>query len=458
MGRLAGSIRVRGLNTKLIAFGVAAFPMLIAKMAAARVAPDGGEGPPDGRRVFRGFGMKKGLLAALLLVPFLARPALGDGEQTPLFNLWGEFSYQSWLLHGQPIPVPLATTGPLPGGGLSPQFGSGIPGAPGTEEVLGGGNLGQSLLQGGKLTLGAWLDYPCETWAVETSFFYLSPSSQTDIVGSNSLGQPLLARPVTDAGTHLQTVEYISAPGAFAGNLGVTSTSSLWGGEANLLYVANRWEEGGYFNLLGGFRFLQLRETLDIAQTTQVLPGGIAFFDAYPEIVGSGLQLNDNFRTRNDFYGPQMGAQLGYTWWRFNASLAGKVAMGAVHQIVDIYGATTVSSPLLSKPESNTGGLLALPNTIGSYHRNVFAVLPTVEANLSFELTSQIHLLVGYTLLYLNDVARPGDQINPTVNRELLPTSQIYNPSLAGPTRSQFAIHSTDFWAQGFTFGISFWF
>jgi hypothetical protein len=407
--------------------------------------------------------MKKGLLVAVMLLPVLAAPALGDGEPTPLFNLWGDFSFQSWWLHGSPAPAPLVTTGPLPGGpgGFAPQLGSGIPGQEDTAVLYGGDRLAQSINQGFKVTLGAWLDYPAQTWAVEGSFFYLAPSSINGTFSSDANGFPLLARPVTDAGTNTETVLFVSAPAAFTGGIAVDSTTSMLGGEANALYVAERWESMnvcGYFNLLAGFRYLDLHDDLDIVQNTGVLPEGVAFFAANPGISPTQVHLNDNFNTRNDFYGGQVGAQLGWNWWFVNLSLAGKVALGGVHQQVDIGGSTTFFSPLLKQPLTTAGGLLTQPSNIGSYHRNVFAVLPSLEANLTFEITAQIHLLVGYQFLYLSDVARPGNQIDPVVNRDQLPTSQLFNPALSGPARPEFHFHSEDFWAQGLTLGLSIWF
>jgi hypothetical protein len=406
--------------------------------------------------------MKKVLLAAVVLA-VLASPALGDGEQTPLFNLWADLSFQSWVLQGAPMPQPLVTTGPLPAGpgGFAPQFGAGVLGQPGTEVAFGDSRLQQTFNQGARLTVGAWLDYPTETWAVEASFLYLSPQSQSTFLGSDALGFPLLARPVIDAGTNTETVLFVSAPGAFSGGIGITSTTSLWGAEGNLLYVADRGDfmgGCGYCNLLAGFRYLDLHDELDIAQSTQVLPEGVAFLNANPGISPTRLSIDDNFSTRNDFYGAQVGAQLGYTFWRFNASLAGKLALGGVHQEVDVSGSTTVSSYLLSKPATSPGGLLALPSNIGTHQRNIVAVLPTMEANLMFEVTSQIHLMVGYQVLYLSDVLRPGDQIDREVNRDQLPTSQLYNPSLGGPARPGVLFNGSDFWAQGLTLGISFWF
>ncbi len=331
-------------------------------------------------------------------------------------------------------------------------------GQPGTQVVIGEDRLSQSVNQGGGLKLGSWLDYPTETWAVEGSFFYLAQHTVSTGAESGLLGFPLLGRPVVDAGTGTETVLFVSAPGAFAGGVGVTSTTAMLGAEMNLLWVAERCKEGGFFNVLGGLRYLQLRDDLDIAQSTQLLPEGVAFFNANPLIAPTHMNVEDNIATRNDFWGGQLGIQGGWTWWLVTASLTGKLALGNVQQTATVNGTTTVISPLLGKPQTTEGGLLALPTNIGTHVRNAFAVLPTAEATVTFEVTSQIHLLAGYTFLYVSDVARPGDQIDRQVNRNQLPTSQLFNPGLSGPSRPEFTFNSTNFWAQGLTLGISFWF
>ena len=60
-----------------------------------------------------------------------------------------------------------------------------------------------------------------------------------------------------------------------------------------------------------------------------------------------------------------------------------------------------------------------------------------------------IDLTIGYTFLYLSDVLRPGDQIDPYIN-----VSQLPPGPLEGAALPQFGFHSTGFWAQGLSFGI----
>jgi hypothetical protein len=68
--------------------------------------------------------------------------------------------------------------------------------------------------------------------------------------------------------------------------------------------------------------------------------------------------------------------------------------------------------------------------------------------------TPQVKLLLGYTFLYVSDVARPGDQVDRVVNRTTLPSSQAFNPFAGGPARPSFSFTGSDFWSQGVSFGI----
>jgi hypothetical protein len=395
--------------------------------------------------------MKKGLLAAVLVLLACAGSALADGEPTPHWDYWVDAGFINWWLQGAPLPTPLVTTGLQTG---FPNIGSGVLGQGGTGTVLGDNRMQASSNQGGQVTAGTWLDYT-QDWAVTGNFFMLATRTLSTGAGSDGYGYPLLTRPVVDARTNQETVEFISSPTAFSGGLTVNTSASLMGAESNLVTMADRFE-GGYFNLLAGFRWVELREELDMAQSTQGLTNGVPFFQGNP-LLYSHINIDDNFRTRNDFLGGQVGAQVGYAYSRFLFNLAGKLGLGDVREQVKIDGSTTATN-ILGKSATVPGGLLALPTNMGTFSRNAFALLPSVDATVMFEINSQIHLLVGYNLLYLTDVARPGDQIDRNINRTQLPTSQTYNPGAGGPNSPGFTFHGSDFWAQGFTAGLSLWF
>jgi len=99
-------------------------------------------------------------------------------------------------------------------------------------------------------------------------------------------------------------------------------------------------------------------------------------------------------------------------------------------------------------PVSFPGGFLALPTNIGTYHRSVFAFVPRINTKLGFNVLPHLRLHVGYDLMYISNVVRPGDQIDLAIN-----TSQMLGGALAGPPNPAFTFRDTDLWVQGLDAG-----
>jgi hypothetical protein len=123
------------------------------------------------------------------------------------------------------------------------------------------------------------------------------------------------------------------------------------------------------------------------------------------------------------------------------------IALGVVHQDIDINGSTTVTIPG-QPPVVRPGGLLALPSNIGHYTSDRFGVSPQVGLNVGYQVTSHVRLTAGYSFIYLNNVARPGNQIDTVIDPRQLP------PATAIGTRPYFPGQTTDFWAQGVNLGL----
>src|SRR5262249_61083084 len=96
------------------------------------------------------------------------------------------------------------------------------------------------------------------------------------------------------------------------------------------------------------------------------------------------------------------------------------------HQLVNIDGQTMFFQPAGNLVSTQSGGLLALPTNMGGHTRTVFSVVPELGLNLGYQLTDHIRIFAGYTVLYWTHVARPGQQIDRTINSNQLPT-------IAGP-------------------------
>jgi hypothetical protein len=83
--------------------------------------------------------------------------------------------------------------------------------------------------------------------------------------------------------------------------------------------------------------------------------------------------------------------------------------------------------------------------------------VPEAALNVGYQIRERTRLFVGYTFLYFSDVARPGNQIDRTIN----PTQTNFAnavgfPPPAGQPAPLFNLHQSDFWAQGINFGVPF--
>jgi hypothetical protein len=78
-------------------------------------------------------------------------------------------------------------------------------------------------------------------------------------------------------------------------------------------------------------------------------------------------------------------------------------------------------------------------------------VLPELQARLGYRLAAGWTISAGYHLLVWPHVARSAEQIDTTVNTQLLPPP--LDPS-TGPQRPAYIGHTSTFWIQGLTLGL----
>jgi hypothetical protein len=121
---------------------------------------------------------------------------------------------------------------------------------------------------------------------------------------------------------------------------------------------------------------------------------------------------------------------------------------------VTINGQTTNVVPGAGGGTSTSaGGLLTQPSNIGVHEHDRFAVMPELGLLLSYDLTPCVQASFGYNFIYWSYVGRPGDQVDLDVNL----TQQPPGP-FTGAARPAFDFRSTDFWAQGLSFGLKYTF
>jgi hypothetical protein len=342
-------------------------------------------------------------------------------------RLYGSLDFLFWWVKSQPVP-PLVTTGT-----------TGVLGDP-TTQVLLGNHLSYDNQErlGARFNLGWWLT-PQQDVGIEVGGFWLAERDP-----SVTLSAPLLARPFVNALTGKEAAFPVASPGTLSGAIRVSSLSRLWGGESNVRYELLRGD-CFHLDLLTGFRYLELDEALHLDPTSTVAGNT-------PMSGGTIVTSADRFGTRNQFYGGQLGAETEVHWGRFFLDLWGKVALGDMHETVNINGATLVV-PATGSRRALPGGFLALPTNSGHSNRDDFQAFPELGINVGYQLTYHLRLYAGYTILYLSEVARPGDQIDRVVNPTQV-SGLAGAGTLVGVPRPMPLNRESEFWAQGINLGI----
>jgi hypothetical protein len=308
----------------------------------------------------------------------------------------------------------------------------GLVGQPGTTTLLGGTDLDTGANPGFRLGAGYAVS---ERWGVEGSFLYIPTRSTGRSVSSSAQGTPSLAIPYIDANTGAESRTGLSLPGVYRGSAREELSNNLMGAELNAAWAlapAGPWR----VDLLGGFRWLRLRESYTFTTSSPLIP-------PFPQDIWN---TGDEFVTTNNFYGPQVGVRARFDWGHLFTRATLKFALGAMAQSGDVAG-SFVSNDFngFGQPQTFAGGYFALPTNIGSYWRTAFAVI-----------TSWASIFVGYTFLYTNNVVRPGNQVDRTINpTQALAINEDPASRLQGPARPSFTFNSSDFWAQGLNVGLT---
>jgi hypothetical protein len=372
-------------------------------------------------------------------VPSVSRSATG----WPI--IWGGLDFLLWLPKTMNLNYPLATTGAAGTAGVLGQAGTGN---------LGGGDIGYVMGPGYRITAG-FFGGDDRRSGFEGSAFQTGTLSTFYSINSNSSGIPLIARPFVRASDLTQQSLIVSSPSLTtptAGSFSYGTNTQSFGAELNYLMNLYRTCPDDNCGLglsvtgVAGFRYANLEEELFINSTSGT-------------ILNNGFinTVSDQFRTHNSFYGGQLGLMGEYRRGRGFMTISTKLALGAMHQVVDINGGstTTVSNGLGGTITSgNVGGLYANSSNIGRYKNDEFAIIPDINMTLGYNILKAVKLSVGYNFIYYNNVARPTSVINPVVNTGVVPTSPDFGLIPTVSTGS--VVKQADFLLHGLNFSIVF--
>ncbi|HUG67970.1 MAG TPA: BBP7 family outer membrane beta-barrel protein [Pirellulaceae bacterium] len=352
------------------------------------------------------------------------------------FNgFWVRGEYLHWWTDIMDTPT-LVTTSPA---GTASNI-AGVLGQPGTQTLLGNGDLGGSGHSGARITLGWWLD-PSGCRGVEANYFGLG--RQTSTFSANSANTPILARPMFDTGSSTEAAMLVAHPDLLTGAINVAASTALQGAEA--LYRRRVFEScDSKVDFLFGYRFARLDESLSITHSSvwTAAQGQI--------VIGTTQNLFDRFETDNQFHGGELG--IAYTQqlncWSLDTTM--KLGLGNNHSEVLINGQTINTVPN-GGSATFVGGLLAQQTNIGRFERDAFGFIPELAVTVRRELPCNLHFSLGYSLMYWTATLRPGDQIDRQV-------SQFPPEAPAGTQQPAFSFHSRGFLAQGLQLGLEYQF
>ena len=165
---------------------------------------------------------------------------------------------------------------------------------------------------------------------LEAHFFGLENIS-TDFSASSN-GTPLLARPFFNIGLNAQDAMLIASPAVGPGQVSASETTRFLGaGIAFRKQLCDACALGPVAGLIG-YRYLHLRDALGVSSTTNFVQLGATF------------AVTDQFETRNDFHGLDLGlaGHMVSGPWRFEWLT--KVALGATLTNIEVNGATTITT------------------------------------------------------------------------------------------------------------------
>jgi hypothetical protein len=352
--------------------------------------------------------------------------------------LWVQADYLLWWLNGADMPA-LVTTSPS---GTS-RDNAGVLGAPGTEILFGGDQYGDSARSGFHTALGVrlghWFDH---FMASELQFDYLwIGDGQAGDYETSTPQHAILGRPFWNSELGQQDAQLVSYPGVGEGGIWVETDSDFR--SAGVIFRQGwLFGDGGRLEWLAGYRYLQLQEDLFVDElVTSTDAGGLV-------PAGTVFEIHDEFRVSNEFHGGDIGLQ----WWSclhgWNLEVTSKVALGGLTRSADIYGSTLID--VAGGPTIQTaGGLLALPTNMGSHDSCRFVAVPELNVKVRRQLSRFFVLTLGYSVLFVDQVARVGDAVDLAVN-----PSQLNGGILTGEPRPTYALRGSQLWLHGLQVGL----
>lgn len=344
---------------------------------------------------------------------------------------WITGEYLHVWIQNSPVGVPLVTASNNPTS-LS------IIGQPGTQILFGAGarknSFGFHNLTGLRISTGAWIE-GTHCYGIEGIGFLIP--KKTSIFSASSITGDYAATniPFFATQTNSENVLVNRHPNTAT----VKDSFKSFGAELNGLTEFNSPSPVPVIFSLG-VKYFNVSENFTLN-------------DAITELVANSIvNVQDNFSTRNNFLGLLLGARTKFNIDQFCLDVGASVAAGNNFQKLIINGQVNVNNNTVIQPI----GLFAEPTNIGRFKKNQFAFLPEFRAKLHYCFNGVFRVFVGYNILYISKVIRPGNQIDRVINQSQNPS--LGGTGLVGPARPKPLFKNNSMWIQNASMGIEYLF
>ncbi|MEX0641830.1 MAG: BBP7 family outer membrane beta-barrel protein, partial [Pirellulales bacterium] len=267
-------------------------------------------------------------------------------------GLWIRAEYLAWSTRGWRVPA-LVTT--------APTTGTGALNDPSTTVLFGNTDINDDVRSGGRIWVGR--NFICNSeWGWELNYF--NSGEETTEFSQGPIANALVTRPFfnirPDTGLARDDAELVSDPGELDGTVSVDLATEFQGGEVLLRHAICDTCDFR-FDVLGGYRFARLDDSLRVQESLRVLSG------TGGQVIGTTIDLFDLFDTQNEFHGVDLGMVAHYRNCRWSMDLTMKLALGNTSTTVLIDGATTNVVPGAGGgTATSAGGLLTQSSNIGT--------------------------------------------------------------------------------------------
>jgi hypothetical protein len=337
----------------------------------------------------------------------------------PSRHWWGSAEYLLWWRAERDTPTLVTTATTSVDEDTDGQLGQAN-----TRVLLGSESFDARILPGGRFDIGFWTD-SCDTLGFGGRFTALGDDDVNYRIDQTQVASGVLTIPFfnRDAAVNEEDTLLVAHPDTGAtGNINVLGHNEVYALDLYMRRLLLR--ECDYrLDLIGGYFFSRINEDLVIDSTT---------------LVGNTVNIRDEFRTKNEYHGGSVGllGEWNRDCWQVN--MLAKIAFTNVTQTVLIDGQQNVDNGAQVTPN----GLFTQASNIGTQERDDFSVVPEFGIQSVYHLGCGVDLISGYSLIYWDNVLRPGDQIDRVVDN----TQTIARPA------ANFV--ESDYWAHGMNFGL----